>query len=107
MPGVCVCVLGEDGPAHMGLEDMAIFRAIPTATIFYPSDAVSAEKAVELAANTKVGMFCLQLWAVKQFACCLMPIQYIKLTQHTVFEHNKCSIELVFNRISVKIQFFN
>uniref|UniRef100_A0A8C2KAW8 transketolase n=1 Tax=Cyprinus carpio TaxID=7962 RepID=A0A8C2KAW8_CYPCA len=44
---------GEDGPAHMGLEDMAIFRAIPTATIFYPSDAVSTEKAVELAANTK------------------------------------------------------
>uniref|UniRef100_A0A8C1CXP4 Transketolase n=1 Tax=Cyprinus carpio carpio TaxID=630221 RepID=A0A8C1CXP4_CYPCA len=50
---VCVCVSGEDGPAHMGLEDMAIFRAIPTATIFYPSDAVSTEKAVELAANTK------------------------------------------------------
>ncbi|KAI2659043.1 Transketolase [Labeo rohita] len=45
--------LREDGPAHMGLEDMAIFRAIPTATIFYPSDAMSTEKAVELAANTK------------------------------------------------------
>ncbi|XP_051967711.1 transketolase-like isoform X2 [Xyrauchen texanus] len=47
------CAAREHGPAHMGLEDMAIFRAIPNATIFYPSDGVSAEKAVELAANTK------------------------------------------------------
>lgn len=39
----------------MGLEDMAMFRAIPTATIFYPSDGVSTEKAVEAAACTKVG----------------------------------------------------
>lgn len=38
----------------MGLEDLALFRAIPTATVFYPSDGVSTEKAVELAANTKV-----------------------------------------------------
>lgn len=38
----------------MGLEDMAMFRAIPMATIFYPSDGVSIEKAVELAASTKV-----------------------------------------------------
>lgn len=38
----------------MGLEDMAMFRAIPTATIFYPSDGVSTEKAVEMAACTKV-----------------------------------------------------
>lgn len=49
--GAC---LGEDGPSQMGLEDLALFRAIPTATIFYPSDGVSTEKAVELAANTKV-----------------------------------------------------
>lgn len=38
----------------MGLEDMAMFRALPTATIFYPCDGVSTEKAVELAASTKV-----------------------------------------------------
>lgn len=38
----------------MGLEDLALFRAIPTATIFYPSDGVATEKAVELAANRKV-----------------------------------------------------
>lgn len=50
---MCVYV-GEDGPSQMGLEDLAMFRAIPTATVFYPSDGVSTEKAVELAANTKV-----------------------------------------------------
>ncbi|XP_046429487.1 transketolase-like protein 2 isoform X2 [Neodiprion fabricii] len=47
------CSIGEDGPSQMGLEDLAMFRAIPGATIFYPSDAVSTERAVELAANTK------------------------------------------------------
>lgn len=45
---------GEDGPSQMALEDLAMFRAIPTCTVFYPSDAVSTERAVELAANTKV-----------------------------------------------------
>lgn len=48
------CITGEEGPSLMGLEDMAMFRALPTATIFYPSDGVSTEKAVELAATTKV-----------------------------------------------------
>lgn len=48
------CITGEEGPSLMGLEDMAMFRALPTATIFYPSDGVSTEKAVELAASTKV-----------------------------------------------------
>lgn len=38
----------------MALEDLAMFRAIPTCTVFYPSDGVSTERAVELAANTKV-----------------------------------------------------
>lgn len=47
-------VAGEEGPALMGLEDVAMFRALPTATIFYPCDGVSTEKAVELAATTKV-----------------------------------------------------
>lgn len=45
--------IGEDGPSQMALEDLAMFRSIPTATVFYPSDAVSAEYAVELSANTK------------------------------------------------------
>ena len=36
----------------MALEDLAMFRSIPGSTVFYPSDAVSCERAVELAANT-------------------------------------------------------
>uniref|UniRef100_A0A8C6P754 transketolase n=1 Tax=Nothobranchius furzeri TaxID=105023 RepID=A0A8C6P754_NOTFU len=49
----CGLSTGEEGPSLMGLEDMAMFRALPRATIFYPSDGVSTEKAVELAATTK------------------------------------------------------
>ncbi|RVE70604.1 hypothetical protein OJAV_G00066280 [Oryzias javanicus] len=49
----CGVSIGEDGPSQMALEDLALFRAIPTCTVFYPSDGVSTEKAVELAANTK------------------------------------------------------
>ncbi|XP_041982935.1 transketolase-like protein 2 [Aricia agestis] len=49
----CGVSIGEDGPSQMGLEDLALFRAVPTATVFYPSDAVSCERAVELAANTR------------------------------------------------------
>lgn len=39
----------------MALEDLAMFRSIPMSTVFYPSDGVATEKAVELAANTKGG----------------------------------------------------
>uniref|UniRef100_A0A8C8A5C8 Transketolase n=1 Tax=Oryzias sinensis TaxID=183150 RepID=A0A8C8A5C8_9TELE len=49
----CGVSIGEDGPSQMALEDLALFRAIPTCTVFYPCDGVSTEKAVELAANTK------------------------------------------------------
>lgn len=49
----CGVSIGEDGPSQMGLEDIAMFRAIPGSTVFYPADAVSTERAVELAANTK------------------------------------------------------
>uniref|UniRef100_A0A6M2DPT6 transketolase n=1 Tax=Xenopsylla cheopis TaxID=163159 RepID=A0A6M2DPT6_XENCH len=49
----CGVSIGEDGPSQMGLEDIAMFRTIPGSTVFYPSDAVSCERAVEIAANTK------------------------------------------------------
>lgn len=49
----CGVSIGEDGPSQMGLEDLAMFRSVPGCTVFYPSDAVSCERAVELAANTK------------------------------------------------------
>jgi transketolase len=43
--------IGTDGPSQMALEDLGLFRSIPDALVLYPSDAVSSEKAVELAAN--------------------------------------------------------
>jgi transketolase len=45
--------IGEDGPSQMGLEDLALFRALPASTVFYPGDAVSAERLTELAARTE------------------------------------------------------
>lgn len=49
----CGVAIGADGPSQMALEDIAMFRAIPNCTVFYPSDAVATERAAELAANTK------------------------------------------------------
>ncbi|MBI4482059.1 MAG: transketolase [Acidobacteria bacterium] len=43
--------IGEDGPSQMGLEDLAMMRAVPGSVVLYPSDAVAAERAVELAAR--------------------------------------------------------
>ncbi len=43
--------IGEDGPSQMALEDLAMMRAIQGATVLYPSDAVSTEHAVRLAAS--------------------------------------------------------
>lgn len=39
--------IGEDGPSQMGLEDIAMFRALLDSVVLYPSDAVSTEKLVE------------------------------------------------------------
>jgi transketolase len=43
--------IGEDGPSQMALEDVAIFRAMADCVVLCPCDAVSTERAVELAAN--------------------------------------------------------
>jgi transketolase len=43
--------IGEDGPSQMGLEDLALFRAVPGAAVLYPSDAVSTDACVRLAAG--------------------------------------------------------
>jgi transketolase len=42
--------IGEDGPSQMALEDLAMCRAQPNITVLYPSDGVSAERLVALAA---------------------------------------------------------
>jgi transketolase len=39
--------IGEDGSSQMGLEDLAMFRAILGSVVLYPSDAVATEKLVE------------------------------------------------------------
>lgn len=39
--------IGEDGPSQMGLEDLAILRAVPGSAVLYPCDAVSAERLTE------------------------------------------------------------
>jgi transketolase len=44
--------IGEDGPSQMGLEDIAMFRALVRSTILYPADAVSAERLTEVATQT-------------------------------------------------------
>ena len=38
--------VGEDGPTQMGLEDIAVFRAILGSIVLYPADHISAEKLV-------------------------------------------------------------
>jgi transketolase len=43
--------IGEDGPSQMGLEDLAMFRAVLDSVVLYPSDAVSTDKLVEAAAR--------------------------------------------------------
>jgi transketolase len=42
--------IGEDGPSQMALEDLAVMRAVPNCAVFYPSEAVSTERLLALAA---------------------------------------------------------
>jgi len=49
----CGVSIGEDGPSQMALEDLAMFQSLPGCTVFYPTDAVSMERATELAASTR------------------------------------------------------
>jgi transketolase len=44
--------IGADGPSQMGLEDLAMLRAVHGSTVLYPSDAVSAAALVEAMAST-------------------------------------------------------
>jgi transketolase len=45
--------IGEDGPSQMGLEDIAMMRAVVGSVVLYPSDAVCAAKLVEQMATHK------------------------------------------------------
>ena len=45
--------IGEDGPSQMGLEDLAMFRTLRDGVVLYPSDAISTERLVEEAAQSR------------------------------------------------------
>jgi transketolase len=45
--------IGEDGPSQMGLEDLAMMRAVEGSVVLYPSDAVAAERLTEQMAMHK------------------------------------------------------
>ncbi|MDP3724876.1 MAG: transketolase [Nanoarchaeota archaeon] len=45
--------IGEDGASQMGLEDIAMFRAVEGSVVLYPSDAVATEALVGEAARHK------------------------------------------------------
>jgi len=51
--------IGEDGPSQMGLEDIAMMRAVAGSTVLYPSDAVSTEKLMD-AMTAQKGIFFLR-----------------------------------------------
>lgn len=48
--------IGADGPSQMGLEDIAMMRALPSSVVFYPCDAVSTYKLVAQMANYRDGI---------------------------------------------------
>ena len=43
----CGISIGQDGPSQIALEDIAMFRAVHSSTVLYPSDAISAERLTE------------------------------------------------------------
>lgn len=45
--------IGQDGATQMGLEDMAVFRAILDSVVLYPADRIASEKLVEAMATQK------------------------------------------------------
>ena len=45
--------IGEDGPSQMGLEDLAMFRAVGGSVVLYPGDAMACERLVEAAVARK------------------------------------------------------
>jgi len=45
--------IGADGPSQMGLEDLAMMRAVHGSTVLYPSDATSTAALVEMMATTR------------------------------------------------------
>ena len=49
----CGVEIGADGPSQMGLEDIAMMRAVHGSTVLYPSDAASTAMLVDQMSRTK------------------------------------------------------
>jgi transketolase len=49
----CGVEIGADGPSQMGLEDLAMMRAVHGSTVLYPSDATSTVALVDAMAETR------------------------------------------------------
>nr|XP_010330093.1 transketolase-like protein 1 isoform X2 [Saimiri boliviensis boliviensis] len=81
----CGVSVGEDGASQMALDDIAMFRTIPMCTIFYPSDAVSTEHAVTLAANAK-GM-CFIRTTRPETIVIYTPQEHFQIGQAKVLRH--------------------
>jgi transketolase len=60
----CGVSIGEDGPSQMALEDLSLFRSVPEGVVIYPTDAVSMERAVEVAANYRGIVFIRGLYLI-------------------------------------------
>lgn len=48
--------IGQDGPSQMGLEDIAMMRALPNSVVLYPCDAPSTQALVEQMVNYDKGI---------------------------------------------------
>ncbi len=75
--------IGQDGPSQMGLEDIAMMRAVPNSIVLYPSDAVSTFKLVQLMANYHKGVSYIRLTRE--------PTETI-YTQKNTFEIGGCAV---------------
>ena len=49
----CGISIGEDGPSQMGIEDLAMMRALPGSVVLSPCDAYSTERLIEKMAATR------------------------------------------------------
>ena len=59
----CGVEIGADGPSQMGLEDMAMFRAVHGSTVLYPADATSTVALVNAMADIPGISYLVQLEA--------------------------------------------
>lgn len=62
--------VGEDGPSQMGLEDCALFRALPDAIVLQPADAIAGDRLVAQMLSYSAGISYLR--AVRE----ALPILY-------------------------------